>query len=201
MHLLLASASPRRKDLLAAAGIALVVHPVDCDESWQTGEHPEAYTRRLALAKAQLAQTTWPDHEGPILGADTTVWCSPAGPPLGKPDGRHQARALLSSLTAGTSHYVTTAYCLIPSQSLPVLEHTTTRVWMRPLSPAAIEAYLDTGEWQGKAGGYAIQGHAAALVLEIEGSYTGVVGLPVAHVLETMRDHNCLPPPICKGSP
>ncbi|MGB1014218.1 MAG: Maf family protein, partial [Nannocystaceae bacterium] len=74
MHLLLASASPRRRNLLAQAGVAQVVHPVDCDESWQTGEHPEAYTRRLALAKAQLAQADCPEHKGPILGADTTVW-------------------------------------------------------------------------------------------------------------------------------
>lgn len=186
MTLLLASASPRRRDLLASSGIALVVHPVACDETWQLWEEPVAYTRRLAGEKASLARAGNPDHRGPILAADTTVWRD-GGPPLGKPRDRAHARAMLTDLTCGQPHNVTTAFYLLPGPAAPaIVEHTTTRVWMRRLTAGEREAYLDTNEWQGKAGGYAIQGYAGGFVTRIEGSYSGVVGLPVAQVVEAL---------------
>ncbi len=193
--LILASASPRRAELLRSAGIDPVVAPVDCDETWHPGESPEAYARRIARDKADLAKR--PGVR--ILAADTTVWIDAAGPPIGKPRDREEAQSILRTLLLAGQHHVTTAFAIVDTRGPQSRWHqgsTTTRVFMRTQIGEALERtlgrYLDTEEWRGKAGGYAIQGHAAGLVRSIEGSYTGVVGLPVAEVLDALDALNIL---------
>jgi len=192
--LLLASASPRRAELLRAAGLEFRVHAVDCDERWHAGETPIAYALRVAAAKATLAASELAGQDALVLAADTTVWLRDDAEPLGKPEDRDRAKAMLRSLTSGTPHRVTTACVFVrvqpgepanPRAIEPVLE--TAEVAMRCFSDSAFERfigpYLDAGEWTDKAGGYAIQGLAAGLVERIVGSYTTIVGLPLAQVL------------------
>lgn len=186
--LLLASGSPRRAELLRSAAIEFTVLPVNTDESWREGETPVNYARRVAREKVDAAAASKPGML--ILGADTVVWLDPKQPPLGKPRDRRHAHEQLRSLTSGEPHFVTTAYVLRDTSVDPPREHIedeTTRVWMRKLTDEEIETHLDAGEWQDKAGGYGIQAHAAALVTRIKGSYTNVVGLPLAQVVEALR--------------
>lgn len=185
--LVLASASPRRADLLRAAGVGFTVAAVDADESWRPGEAAPVYAARVARAKAALAV---PHHPGAVvLAADTTVWHA-GEPPIGKPGDRAEAAAMITDLTARGSHLVTTAFALADSRGEAVTwleEQVTTRVWMRPIGDDELAAYLDSEDWRGKAGGYGIQSRAAGLVTRIEGSYTAVVGLPLAEVLVALR--------------
>lgn len=198
--LVLASGSPRRVELLTRVGLRFEARPVDCDESWRAGESPIDYARRVAGAKADAAveRARIRAHEGPtvVLAADTAVWLDEHDRPLGKPVDADDARRMLALLTRGAPHRVTTAcvFARIDGDATArseVIE--TTRVHMRELDEAALEAwlrpYLDGTEWTDKAASYAIQGRAAGLVTAIEGSYTTVVGLPLAQVvahLETL---------------
>ena len=187
MRLVLASASPRRADLLRSAGIEFTVAPVACDEAPHPGEHPIDYAERIARAKAELAAAE--AGRAVVLAADTTVWISPEGGPIGKPVDRAQAATILRALIAAQPHRVTSAFALLDRRGpapRAVVRHTTTEVWMRPLDDAALDAHLDADEWRDKAGGYGIQGRAAGLVRRISGSYTAVVGLPLAEVLEAL---------------
>jgi septum formation protein len=182
----LASRSPRRVELLRSAGLHVEVRPVDCDETPHPGEPAVAYARRIAAAKlsASLAEAPGPH---PTLAADTVVWSEITAAPLGKPRDREHARQVLRELV-GADHLVTTAWTLAHPGAAPRLHHETTRVFMRALRGDELERYLDTDEWSDKAGGYGIQGHAAGLVLRVEGSYTNVVGLPLAQVLEALAE-------------
>ena len=186
--LLLASSSPRRTDLLSQAGITHTVMPVNIEETWRPGEPPAQFARRLATSKAEAAAQRRP--QALVLGADTVVWESAKDKPIGKPSHREQARQYLLRFTnAECPHFVTTAFALVEAgTSTPLhVAQETTRVWMRRISPQELEDFLDSGEWQDKAGGYAIQGRAAAFVTRIEGSYTNVVGLPLAQVVEALQ--------------
>jgi septum formation protein len=192
--LVLASASPRRAELLASAGVEFTVHAVDCDESWLPGERAVDYARRVAAAKALRAAELLREQAPLILAADTTVWFGDGEEPLQKPNDRVHATAMLRQLTRGEPHRVTTACAFARPDCEPVviaeLEVTTT-VRMRTLDDrqfaAFIGPYLDAGDWADKAGAYAIQGRAAGLVEAIEGSYTAVVGLPLAEVLAALE--------------
>jgi len=185
--LVLASASPRRADLLRSAGVAFTVAAVDADEGWSPGEAAPTYAARVARAKAALAL---PHHPGAVvLAADTTVWHA-GEPPIGKPGDRAEAAAMIAGLTARGSHLVTTAFVVADGRGEVVTwleEQVTTRVWMRPIDAEELTMYLDSEDWRGKAGGYGIQSRAAGLVTRIEGSYTAVVGLPLAEVLVALR--------------
>lgn len=184
--LVLASASPRRAELLRSAGIAFVAAPVDADERWLPGEAPPAYAARVARAKAELALKPG----AVVLAADTTVWLEGQVEPLGKPADRAEARAMLARL-AGGEHRVTTAFALADARGPAprwIERAATTTVWMRPLTTGELEAHLDLEDWKDKAGGYGIQSRAAGLVRRIEGSYTAVVGLPLAEVIEALRE-------------
>ena len=161
-----------------------MARPVDCDETPLPGEPAVALARRLARRKLAHSLGDEP-AAAPTLAADTVVWSATNAQPLGKPVDREHARRMLEQL-AGGDHFVTTAWALARPSAPVRLEHETTRVWMRPVDDATLSAYLDTGEWSDKAGGYGIQGHAAGLVLRIEGSYTNVVGLPLAQVLTAL---------------
>jgi septum formation protein len=194
--LILASASPRRAELLRGAGVEFHVHAVDCDESWRVGETPLAYVARVALGKALLAARVPTLPSGAlILAADTTVWLDEHSEPLAKPRDRAHASEMLRALTGGRAHAVSTACAFArvgqTEHAIATLTETT-RVYMRRFSEPAfarfIGPYLDAGDWTDKAGAYAIQGRAAAIVERIEGSYTNVVGLPLAQVVATLEE-------------
>ncbi|PRY73505.1 Maf family protein [Halomonas ventosae] len=177
--LCLASASPRRRDLLATIGVAVEVRPVDLDETPGAGEAAHDYVLRLArekaLAGARLSAL-------PTLGSDTAVVCD--GAILGKPAGREQAAAMLRSLS-GRCHEVLTGVAVSgPAGVLATC--VTTRVFLRPIKEAELAAYWATGEPADKAGGYAIQGLAAVFVEHIEGSHSAVVGLPLFETAELL---------------
>lgn len=173
--LVLGSASPRRLELLQQIGITPDrIIPAEIDESPHRNEPPRDYVRRMALEKAQALG----DHatQAAVLCADTVVVAGRRI--LGKPRDTAEARIFLE-LLAGRRHRVLTSVALAHAGRLRErLVETTIR--FRPLSTAQIDGYLASQEWQGKAGGYAIQGRASAFVLWMQGSYTGVVGLPLA---------------------
>lgn len=189
-RLLLASASPRRADLLAQAGIVFEARATGVGEHTLPGEGAVAYARRIAAAKAGAARAALGATTSTvILAADTVVWRPPDGPPLGKPDDRAHAARLLRSLTEDPTspHLVTTAWAIADADAPIEIHDETTRVWMRRIDSEELESYLDTGEWHDKAGAYGIQGRAGAFVSRIDGSYTNVVGLPLAQVVERLR--------------
>jgi nucleoside triphosphate pyrophosphatase len=174
--LILASASPRRAELLRAAGIAFETLAMDIDESALPGESPEAHVRRLAEAKAGAAAAVRPSAT--VLGADTVVVVDDHI--LGKPRSAADAAAMLRRLS-GREHLVLTGVAVVrPAGTAVEIERT--RVWFSALTDEEIRAYIASGEPMDKAGAYAIQGLASRFVARIEGSYTNVVGLPVALV-------------------
>jgi len=183
--LVLASGSPRRRDLLEGAGVPFSVHPGDIDEKRATGEDAEEYTLRVARMKAaavagRLAPGTW------VLAADTTVVLD--GTVLGKPKNEADAAKMLR-LLSGRRHRVLTAVVLAQAGGDEPFELVCeTGVWFRPLDAATIHEYLATGEPLDKAGAYGIQGHGAMLVSSIEGSYTNVVGLPLAETIQLLAE-------------
>ncbi len=179
--MVLASASPRRRELLEAAGWRVEVRPADVDES-QLADGPAAdYVLRLARAKARAIA---PQVAGVgVLGADTTVVLGDEL--LAKPADAAEACAMLTKLS-GRVHEVLTGVCLIYGGAEAAAVEAT-RVQFAPLSPEEIDAYVASGEPEGKAGAYAIQGRAACFVPRIEGSYSNVVGLPLALVYQLWR--------------
>jgi septum formation protein len=183
MRLVLASGSPRRAELLRAAGFTFDVRPVDLDERVREGEAPDAYVKRLAAGKASLGRDRYGADDIVVLGADTAVVVE--GRILGKPADDEDARRMLERLS-GRAHEVLTAVS-VKSATRQVTSTAVTRVWFAPLTSDEIAWYVRTGEGKDKAGGYAIQGVAARFVPRIEGSYSNVVGLPVALVHEILR--------------
>jgi septum formation protein len=192
---LLASASPRRRDLLEAAGLEVIVLPAHIDEQRLEGEHPVHLARRLAASKAAAALDIHRRQPGvavlPVLAADTVVHArEPGQGPFAatvfeKPRDTAEAEAILARLS-DRWHAVTTGFCILHGGTATV-EHVTTRVRFRALSPALISLYVATGEPMDKAGAYGIQGRGAVLVARVEGSYTNVVGLPLEAVAAAMH--------------
>lgn len=180
-RLVLASASPRRRELLSAAEIACDVDPAHVDETRRAGEAPAVFVERLARAKAEVVAARHPGRV--VLGADTIVVVDDAV--LGKPADARDAGLMLKRLS-GRSHEVLTGVALVDSGATHAQVVSTT-VWMVPLTPADVAWYVATGEPMDKAGAYAIQGRASRFILKIEGSYSNVVGLPVATVVQLMR--------------
>jgi septum formation protein len=184
--LVLASASPRRATLLRDAGVSVEVRPVDCDETPRPREAPVPYARRIAEAKLTAAL---PNAGGRrVLAADTIVWLEAQGTPLGKPTDATACAKMLHALTAPGGHFVTTAWATGTSLKDIEVHDETTAVWFRPLQPEEVQTYLRTDAWRDKAGGYGIQAEAASWVTRIEGSYTNVVGLPVAQVVARLQE-------------
>lgn len=182
--LLLASSSPRRLQLLQQVGITPdLVMGADIDETPFPREIPADYALRIATEKAEKLKQTHPAHT--ILSADTVVACGRRILP--KAETPEEA-ILCLQLLSGRRHRVMTAVCL----SLPGVENVrsklvTSTVKFRRLSTQDIDAYIASGEWQGKAGGYAIQGLAAGYISHIGGSYSGIVGLPLFETLNMLR--------------
>ena len=200
--LVLASASPRRRELLSQLGLSLTVRPVELDETPAAGEKAADYVRRIAGEKCDAAFAALPaeDQALAVLGADTIVIAD--GQILGKPRDAADARAMLQRL-AGRRHEVTTAYRIRLAPDRMVERAVTTLVSFRLLQPPEIDAYLACGEWNGKAGGYAVQGIAAAFVTELRGSHTNVIGLPLAEVIGDLLALGALAgyPPAAFGTP
>jgi septum formation protein len=179
--LVLASSSPRRRELLTVLGIPFTVQSADIDESAQAGEAPSQYAARLAREKAQAIAKSRPADS--VLGADTIVILG--NEVLGKPSGTADAQRMLRTLS-GKVHQVTTAVCLVTNGDCS--EHVeTTHVFVREIPQAEIDAYVASGEPMDKAGAYAIQGGAAKWIYRIEGDYFNVVGLPVAAVWNLLK--------------
>ena len=173
--MVLASASPRRLDLLAQIGIVPdQVDPAELDETPLRAELPAQHASRLAEAKARLVAERHPDAF--VLGADTVV--ASGRRILPKAEEERQARACLA-LLSGRRHRVLGGVCLIAPNGRVARRLVTTAVTFKRLDRNEIDEYLASGEWQGKAGGYAIQGRAAVFVRELSGSYSNVVGLPL----------------------
>lgn len=173
--LILASASPRRHQLLAQIGVPFEVIVADVDESVRPDETPGAYVRRLAREKA-LEVLRREGSRLPVMGADTSVILGREI--LGKPRDRAQAVAMLQSLS-GRTHEVYSAVALAQDENRVEDRLNVTRVTFAPLEPEWIEAYCDTGDPMDKAGAYGVQGHAAERIERIEGSFFGVMGLPL----------------------
>lgn len=185
LPLLLASASPRRREMLERVGVALEVRPADVDEEPLPAEGPAAYVARIARDKASAVSRRpgqW------VLAADTTVTID--GLILAKAATPAEATDMLRRL-AGRVHQVITAYAIVGDGPDDALVHRDGRVasdvGFVDLDDAQIADYVASGEWRGKAGAYAIQGIGAALVREVRGSVTNVIGLPLVEVLEALR--------------
>jgi septum formation protein len=188
VRLVLASASPRRVRLLSRLGLSFDLAPAQVDESLEPGETADGAAVRLARAKAAAAAAAWP--AAAVLAADTLV--EAGGRVLGKPADDREARAMLE-LLSGREHRVVTGYCLRDQDG----EHTglgESRVRFRRLAAAEMAAYVASGEPRDKAGAYAVQGVGAALVEEVSGSYTNVVGLPLAACVELLLRRRIIAP-------
>ena len=185
VRLVLASASPRRRELLEGLDVEFICRPVNLDESPLPGEGPETYTRRLARAKARAKA----DDGEVVLAADTTVVLD--GALLGKPESPAHAGEMLHSLS-GRAHEVFTGVAVhVPQDGGQTATRDAvcrSRVWMASLGEEEIDWYVSTGEPLDKAGAYAIQGLGALLVERIEGNYSNIVGLPLPTAQRLLHD-------------
>ena len=186
--IILASKSPQRQDILRRLNIPFVCIPSETDETFDPSLPPEKAVEQIALRKAEAVlrsplkiNTPW------IIAADTLIFSH--GTPMGKPADVEQARSMLQSYS-GAPHKVITAICCYDEK----LHRLSTRisssnVCFKALSDAEIEWYLSTGEWQGAAGAYRIQGIAACFITKVEGSYSGIVGLPISELYDILKEH------------
>ena len=186
----LASGSPRRRELLASVGLVFDVLDSGVEESGGEGLSPkdlvEFWAREMARAVSRLRPSSW------VLGADTVV--ALGGEIFGKPSGPDEAASMLERLS-GRTHEVYTGVCLTrEDRGIVHVESVCTEVLFKTLSPSEIAAYVRTGEPLDKAGAYGIQGFGAFLVRRIEGSYTNVVGLPLCEVLDRMAEAGIIAP-------
>ncbi len=179
-RLVLASQSPRRRELLTTAGFSFDVRVRPVEEVRGAGETPEAYVQRLA---AEKAEASWEDRDEIVLGADTVVVLD--HDVLEKPKDLADARHMLERLS-GREHRVITGICIRYPGGCKV-DHVSTAVRFAPLSAAEIEAYVASGESMDKAGAYAIQGLASKFVERIDGCFFNVVGLPVSRVYRYLQ--------------
>jgi len=190
MRLILASASPRRRELLAQAGYEFSVEAADLDESRCEGEAAEAYVRRLAEEKAQAVFARHGEEDGAaavplvVLGADTSVVCD--GEILGKPVDAKDAMRTLRVLS-GRRHEVLTGVAVVTRAGV-VSDVETTEVTFSRIAEAELAAYCATDEPLDKAGGYGIQGYAARWIPRIDGCYFNVMGLPIARVVRMIEE-------------
>jgi septum formation protein len=181
----LASASPRRRELLRQIGVAYRLLRIEIDETPLAGENPDSYVYRLALAKAKAGCAALGRRQpAPVLGADTAVVVDDAI--LGKPRDREEGLAMLARLS-GREHQVLSAVALAtPTRNAVKVQESGVR--FRRLTLAECAAYWDSGEPRDKAGSYGIQGQAAAFIADLRGSYSGVMGLPLFETAELLRE-------------
>jgi len=188
-NLVLASASPRRREILENAGIKFTVRVAGVPEIRGENEAPSAYVERLAQAKALAVLGNASGGSGEVvLGADTTVVVD--NQVLEKPFDQNEAKRMLGLLQKRT-HQVITGFCLARAGAVPQIGHEITEVTFGPMTSAEIDAYAATAEPYDKAGAYAIQGLASKHILGIRGCYFNVVGLPMARVYRHLREWGC----------
>jgi septum formation protein len=182
-RLILASASPRRSELLRQLGLAFEVLPSNVDETLQEGETPAGHVRRLAAAKAGELADRYPAAW--VIGADTIVVIN--GEILGKPADESEARAMLGKLS-GNNHRVFTGIAVMrKSGAVNLSEVVASEVIFKDISPAEMDWYVATDEPYDKAGAYAVQGGGAFFIREIHGSYTNVIGLPLCEAITLLK--------------
>lgn len=175
-HLILGSASPRRRELLAQLGITPeAIIPADIDEAPAKDEAPRAYAMRMAVEKLAVVTAARPDAY--CLAADTVVALGRRI--LGKPNDADEAKKFLTLLSGRRHHVMTSIAVSVPNDPAPKTRLSISTVKFNRLSDEMIADYLASDDWQGKAGGYGIQGYAARYIAWMQGSYTGVVGLPL----------------------
>jgi len=180
--LLLASTSPQRRAILEQLGLPFDVVAPRYVEAQRPGAEPIDLVREHALAKARSVASE--AGERPVLGVDTEVVLD--GRIYGKPATAQEAEAMLEALS-GRTHEVVSGLALV-TPAWETVAHDETRVTFRPLAPRDLAAYVASGEWEGRAGGYAVQGRGAALVQRIEGDYLNVVGLPAAVLVRLLAE-------------
>ena len=186
--IILASKSPRRRDLLEQLGLNIKIVPSNIDETLVSIQNPEKYVKKLSLLKANNTALFYPDQW--VIGADTIVVVK--GQILGKPVSKTDAIAMLNKLN-NCEHNVFTGFSIVNlKKKIIITQSTETKVFFKSLSPEEIKWYVSTGEPFDKAGSYAIQGIGAFLVKRISGSYSNVVGLPVCEVIEILMNLNVI---------
>jgi septum formation protein len=185
--LALGSGSPRRREMLAMLGVPFVVFAADADETRHPDEAPLVYVERIALAKLDAVRRLDLGGARGVLVADTIV-VAPDGGVLGKPRDDEEARSMLGRLS-GATHEVSTRFVLASREAAAPLhaQTVTTKVTFRAMTTAEIAGYVAGGEGRDKAGAYAVQGRGAIFVARIDGSFTGVVGLPLCELVVAMR--------------
>ncbi len=180
MEIILASQSPRRKELLELMGLSFTIKVADIDETMTPGADPAEEVGRVSRLKAMAIHA---DEDALVIAADTIVVCQ--GKILGKPHSKQEAEDMLT-LLSGRDHQVMTGYTVRKGDRL--LTHTeVSHIHFRPLAPAEIRAYVETGEPMDKAGAYGIQGKAALFVSRLEGDYYNVMGLPICTLGQSLR--------------
>jgi len=192
----LASASPRRREILTAMGLTFTFGGAGIDESAEAGESVTGMVLRLAAAKASAVFASG-DYSVPVLGADTIVVLD--GRIFGKPQSMHDALDMLTCLS-GRTHRVLTGVAVVTGEGLQTVV-SATDVQFREIDPDEAAAYWQSGEPAGKAGAYAVQGLGGIFVKSIQGSYSGVVGLPVYETAKLLRGTGIVLPPIARPRP
>lgn len=183
-QVILASASPRRRELLEQIGVRAIVKSVDIDESRKPGEPVKEYVQRLAMEKAERGFSTIKNSQKlPVVGSDTIVVID--GIVLGKPEDRQQAKEMLQQLS-GQKHTVLTSVAIV-TEDKKVIDTSSSEVVFNKLELQEIEDYVATGETDDKAGSYAIQGLAAQFVKNLNGSFSGVMGLPLFETVQLLK--------------
>jgi septum formation protein len=183
-QIILASASPRRRELLQQIGVTPLVQSVNIDESQKQNESVIDYVQRLALEKAQYGFDTIKNEKKlPVLGSDTIVEIN--GVILGKPQNRHDAKTMLQQLS-NQKHTVHTSVAII-TENQKIIATSSSKVFFKALQEQEIDCYLATGEADDKAGAYAIQGIAAQFIKNINGSFSGVMGLPLYETAQLLK--------------
>lgn len=185
--MILASSSPRRKELLKQIGLEVEIQPADIDETPGINENPEKYVQRMAMEKAICIRSKL-GSAAPIISGDTIVVVD--GSILGKPSSESQFRDMMQQLS-GRQHEVLSAFTLL-CKEINETSIQRTSVWFRPLSDLDIEEYWLSGEPEGRAGGYAIQGLGALFVERIEGSYSSVMGFPIFEIGQMLSKYGLL---------
>ena len=183
-QVILASASPRRRELLEQIGVRAIVQSVDIDESRKPGEPVKEYVQRLAMEKAERGFATIKNSQKlPVVGSDTIVVID--GIVLGKPEDRQQAKEMLQQLS-GQIHTVLTSVAIV-TEDKKVIDTSSSEVLFNKLELQEIEDYVATGEADDKAGSYAIQGLAAQFVKNLNGSFSAVMGLPLFETVQLLK--------------
>lgn len=181
MQLILASASPRRKDILSMLELPFEIKPADVDESVLENENPTSYVLRLAIGKAQKISQDFPGAT--VIGSDLTIDLD--GVSYAKAENRQEAREMLTTFL-GRTHNTRCGFCVIHRGEVMSSGVTSTQITFKELSEGELSEYTESGEWQGLAGAYGVQGRAAEFVENFVGSYYDILGLPIYEITATL---------------